>query len=187
MKNKISVGVSNRHVHLTEEIYNQLFFSPLLKKCDLNQIGEFASNQVLTIKTDKDIIENVRVLGPFRDYNQVEISRTDAYKLGLNPPIRRSGDLSNSETITLIGEKGSVVLENSCIIANRHVHMNPDLARQLGVIDNQQVKIIVSGEKACILYAFVKISDNGFYELHIDFDDANAAGLKNGDEVEIVI
>lgn len=187
MKSKINVGVSNRHVHLTEEVYNELFFEPMTKKYDLHQIGEFASNQFVTIKTDKDIIENVRVLGPFRDYNQVEISKTDSYKLGLCPPVRRSGDLNNSETITLIGDKGRVTLENSCIIANRHVHMNPEMALELGVVDNQQVKIIVSGEKACILYAFIKISDNGFYELHIDFDDANAAGLKNGDEVEIII
>lgn len=187
MKSKINVGVSNHHVHLTKETYNKLFSEPIKKKNDLHQIGEFASEQVVTIKTEKDTIENVRVLGPFREYNQVEVSRTDAYKLGICPPVRRSGDLENSETITLVGDKGSITLENSCIIANRHVHMNGELALELGVVDNQQVKIIVGGEKACILYAFVKISDNGFYELHIDFDDANAAGLKNGDEVEIII
>lgn len=187
MKNKINVGVSNRHVHLTEEVYNMLFSEPMKKKNDLHQIGEFACEQVVTIKTEKSYLENVRVLGPCRNYNQVEVSRTDAYKLGLCPPVRRSGDLADSETVTLIGDKGSITLENSCIIANRHVHMNPEDAKRLGVVDNQQVKIIVNGDKACILYAFIKISDNGFYELHIDFDDANAAGLKNGDEVEIII
>lgn len=187
MKSKINVGVSNHHVHLTEETYNMLFFSPIKKRSDLHQIGEYASEQVVTIKTEKGEIKNVRVLGPFRSYNQVEVSRTDSYDLGICPPVRKSGDLKDSETITLIGEKGSVNLQNCCIIASRHVHMNPKTAEQLGVVDNQQVKIIVGGDKACILFANVKISDNGYYELHIDFDDANAAGLKNGDEVEIII
>lgn len=187
MKNKVKVGISNRHVHLTEEVYNKIFDEPISKKCDLNQGGEFASNQMVTIKTEKGEFKNVRVLGPFRSYNQVEISRSDAYSLGLCPPVRKSGDLQNSETITIIGEKGNITLENSCIIANRHVHMNPELAKKLGVVDDEQVKLVVDGDKACILMANIKISDNGYYEVHLDFDDANAAGLKNGDEVEIVI
>lgn len=185
MKDKIKIGVSNHHVHLTEETYNKLFSTPIKKKSDLNQTGEFASEQIVTIKTEKSEIRNVRVLGPFRNYNQVEVSRTDAYQLGINPPVRKSGDLDNSETVTIIGELGEVTLPNSCIIANRHVHMNPEVAKQFGVVDNAQVKLIVNGDKACILFANVKISDNGYYEAHIDFDDANAAGLKSGDEVEI--
>jgi len=187
MKNKVKVGISNRHVHLTEEVYNMLFDEPISKKSDLNQVGEFASNQMVTIKTEKGEMKNVRVLGPFRTYNQVEVSRTDAYSLGLRPPVRKSGDLENSETVTIIGDKGSVTLKNSCIIANRHVHMNPELAKKLGVVDDEQVKLVIDGDKACILIANIKISDNGYYEVHIDFDDANAAGLKNGDEVELVI
>ncbi len=187
MQEKIKVGISNRHVHLTEEIYNKIFFSSLKKQKDLNQNGEFASEQVLTIKTEKSEISKVRVLGPFRNYNQVEISRSDAYKLGINPPVRKSGDLLNSEKITLIGEKGEVTLQNCCIISERHVHVNPQKAEELGVKDNQSVKISVGGDKACILFASIKISNNGFYELHIDTDDANAAGIKNGDEVEIII
>lgn len=187
MKNNITVGISNHHVHLTEETYNMLFSTPIKKKNDLHQIGEFASEQMVTIETEKGRIERVRVLGPFRTYNQVEISRTDAYQLGICPPVRKSGDLQDSETVTLIGDKGKVTLKNSCILANRHVHMNPDIAKNLKVSDNQQVKFIVNGDKACIWYAYIKISDNGFYELHIDFDDANSVGLKNGDEVEMII
>lgn len=187
MKNKVKVGVSNRHVHLTEEVYNKLFDEPISKKSDLMQGGEFASNQTVTIKTEKGEMKKVRVLGPFRSYNQVEISRSDAYSLGLRPPVRKSGDLQNSETVTIIGDKGSIILSNSCIIANRHVHMNPELANELGVVDDQQVKLVVGGEKACELMAFIKVSDNGVFEVHIDFDDANAANLKNGDEVEIII
>ncbi len=187
MKKKVSVGVSNHHIHLTEETYNLLFNSKLEKRNDLHQIGEFASQQVVTLKTAKAEINNVRVLGPLRAYNQVEISRTDAKFLGINPPVRRSGNLSNSETITVIGEKGSITLENSCIIAERHVHLNTKDAKKLNLQDGDCVKILVKGDKACILYAKIKVSDNGFYELHLDFDDANAAGLENGDEVEIII
>ncbi len=187
MEKLIKVGVSNRHVHLTEDIYNQIFSVPMSKRNNLHQIGEFASNQVVTIKTEKAEINNIRVLGPFRKYNQVEISRTDAYTLGLNPPVRRSGELEKSETVTIIGDKGSIVLENACIIADRHVHMNPEMAQDLEVSDNQLVKIVVKGDKACILDAHIKISDNGYYELHLDFDDANACGLKNDDEVEMII
>lgn len=187
MSKLINVGVSNRHIHLTEETYNLLFSTPLTKKSDLHQEGEFASNQVVTIKTPTNSFENVRILGPFRSYNQVEISASDAHFLGLNPPVRSSGDLKNSETITIIGPNTSITLKNACIIANRHVHLNPKLAKKLQVTNNQLVKIAVKGPKSCLLDAYTKISDNGYFELHIDYDDANACGLKNGDEVEIII
>ncbi len=185
IKEKIHVGISNHHVHLTEEVYNQLFDHPLTKKNDLHQLNEFASDQVVTIRAHEKEIANLRIVGPLRSYNQVEITRSDAIFLGLNPPVRRSGQLENSETITLIGPCGQVVLKNSCIIAERHVHMNSLEAMRLGVKDKDQVQIRVSGEKASILFANVKVSDNGFYEVHLDFDDANALGLKNGDEVEV--
>jgi putative phosphotransacetylase len=183
----VRVGVSNRHVHLNEETYNKLFSASLEKVRDLSQLGEFVSDKMVSIKTDKGIIENVRVLGPLRSYNQVEISRTDAYKLGLNPPVRRSGVLSDSETVEIIGEAGSVGVKNCCILAERHIHMNSEVASNLGVVDGELVRVIVPGDKACILFAHIKVSDNGVYELHIDFDDANSCGLKNGDEVEIII
>jgi putative phosphotransacetylase len=184
---KVSVGISNRHVHLTEEVYNKLFLTSLKSVHNLSQIGEFASDKTVNIKTDKGQLENVRVVGPFRKYCQVEISSSDAYKLGINPPVRRSGNLSDSETVEVIGECGSIVLKNSCILADRHIHMNNELAKNLGVVDNQLVRVLVTGNKACILYAHIKISDNGVYELHIDYDDANACGIKNGDEVEVIL
>ena len=120
---KIKVGVSNRHVHLTEEVYRILFKDVKMEVVkELSQPGEFASNLFVTLKTEKNTIERVRVLGPLRKYNQVEISKTDSYTLGLKPPVRMSGDLENSETITLVTENGEVTLENSCIIAARHIH-----------------------------------------------------------------
>lgn len=186
MEKLVRVGVSNHHVHLTEEVYQMLFSTPLTKKYDLNQVGEFASNQVVTLKTEKNSISHVRVVGPIRKYNQVEISRSDAYLLGLEPPVRSSGDLENSESITIVGEKGKVTLQNVCIVADRHVHMNFEEASALGLQDNEMVQIIVAGDKSCILDANTKVSANGFFELHLDLDDANAAGVKNGDEVVMV-
>ena len=187
MKEKIigKIAVSNRHVHLTKEVYDQLFDEPISIKRPLNQIGEFASFETVTLKTEKAEISNVRVIGPLRKYNQVEISRTDAYQLGLNPPVRQSGDLEDSETITLIGPKGEITLNDACIQAERHVHMNERKAKELGLKHEDMVHIIVDNDKGGVMDAFVKVSDNGYFEIHIDKDDANCFLLKTGDEVII--
>lgn len=180
-----TVAVSNRHLHLTKETYEMLFDEPISMKKPLNQIGEFAANQTVTLKTSKTEMPNVRIIGPFRKYNQVEISRTDAYTLGINPPVRQSGDVEESETITVIGPKGEVTLESACIQAERHIHMNSSKAQELGLKHEDIVKIKVNNDKSGMMEAFVKVSDNGFYEIHIDTDDANSFLLKTGDEVEI--
>ncbi len=187
MREKIygTIAISNHHVHLTKEIYDQLFDEPLSIKRPLNQIGEFASFQTVTLKSPKATIENVRLIGPLRKYNQVEISRSDAIVLGLNPPVRQSGDLEDSETITLIGPKGEVTLENACIQAERHIHMNPAKAKELRLKHEDLVKLKIENDKGGSMEAFVKVSDNGFYEIHIDKDDANCFMLNTGDEVEI--
>lgn len=187
MKEKIkgTIAISNRHIHLTKEVYEKLFDKPLSMKKPLNQIGEFAAMQTVTLKTPKACIENVRVIGPFRKYTQVEISRSDAYILGLNPPVRESGDLEDSETITIIGPKGELTLENVCIQAERHIHMNEIKAKELGLKHEDLVKLKIDNDKGGIMEAFVKVSLNGFFEIHIDRDDANCFLLNNGDEVEI--
>lgn len=184
---KVKVGISNRHVHLTEEVYNRLFDCPLTKKKDLTQIGDFASNEVVTLKTEKGTIEHVRIIGPYRSYNQVEISRSDARKLRINPPVRKSGDLESSETITIVGEKSEITLDNVCIVAERHIHLNPDLAREWQVEDGELVQVSIKGDKSCILDAHIKVSENGVLAFHIDTDDANAAMLNQDDEVEVVL
>lgn len=185
--NKIygKIAISNRHIHLTKEIYEKLFDEPLSMKKPISQIGEFASNLTLTIKGPKGMIEKVRVMGPHRDYNQVEVSKSDAYILGLEPPVRESGDLEDSETITLITPKNEITLENVCILAERHVHMNDKMAEELGLKNDDLVKLIIDNDKGGEMEAFVKIKSNGFFEIHIDRDDANAFLLKTGDEVEI--
>ena len=128
----------------------------------------------------------MRILGPFRSYNQVEISKSDAFKLGLNPPVRTSGDLINSETITLINNDKSVTLDNACIIANRHIHISALKAEELNLKNGELVQVKINGEKSGIVDAYIKITDNGYFEMHIDRDDANAFLLNNNDEVEIL-
>lgn len=187
MKKLVKVGISNRHVHLTKEVYKTLFSSELTKKKDLTQIGDFAANETVTLKTKKGMIENVRIIGPYRNYNQVEISKSDARKLGLNPPVRKSGDLENSETITIIGEKGEITLENVCILAERHIHLNPSDALNWQVKDGDMVSVSVKGDKSCLLNAHIKVSENGVPAFHIDTDDANAALLNNDKEVEVLL
>ena len=180
---KVKVGVSNRHVHLKQSDLDILFGYDLTKRNDLTQPGQFATNEVLTIKTSKSEISNVRVLGPVRDYTQVEISKTDAYKLGLNPPVRSSGHLDNSEVVTLIGSKGSIKT-SGCIIANRHIHITYADKEEYNFPDKLKVKI--EGEKPGIIEVELKPSEEAYFELHLDTDDANAFLLKNGDEVEIL-
>lgn len=184
---KVKIGVSNRHVHLTHDDYVLLFGNETIKKeRDLVQKGQFASSSKVTIKTDKNYIENVRVLGPFRNYTQVEISKTDSYFLGINPPIRNSGDLTDANEITIIGPMGSIV-RKSCIIAIRHIHINKSDRDNLGLANVNYVKVEVGNIKKSILYdVYIKESEDGVFELHLDLDDANACFLKNGDEATIL-
>ena len=183
---EIVIGISNRHVHLTKEVYDMLFDEELTVDYKLNQPGEFASNQRLTICACEKEITNVRVLGPFRKYNQVEVSRKDALHLGINPPVRESGNLEGAAIITLKTKKASITLP-SAIIAQRHVHISQEKAKELGVEDKQKVQIKITGEKSGIIDSYVKISENGYFEAHIDTDDASAFLLENGMKGELII
>lgn len=188
-KMKVNIGISNRHVHLCSDDLHVLFgdnYELEIKK-ELVQPGEFASNSVVTIKTDKDEIENVRVLGPIRSYTQVEISKTDAFKLGLNPPVRDSGDLEGSAGVTLIGPNGNVDLNEGCIIATRHIHITPDKVKELGLEGLKTVSVKLDGEKGGIISnVSLKISGAYAYEMHIDTDDANAHLVGPGSVGEII-
>ena len=182
---KVTVGISNRHVHLKKEDCDILFGSgfELENISDLKQPGQFAAKQVVTLKTDKGTIENVRVLGPFRPATQVEISRTDAYKLGLNPPVRDSGDLEGSEKITLIGPMGEVEVIG-CILPRRHIHISSSDKEKYNFPDVVSVKY--DGVRGGVFdNVAVKVADPSYFELHLDTDEANAFNIKNEDEVVI--
>ena len=132
-------------------------------------------------------LENVRVLGPLRKYNQVEISKTGAFKLGLNPPVRDSGDLEGSSPITLEYNGKEVYLDKGCIIPTRHIHINPDEVEKFGLTGVKEVSVKVGGEKGGIFnHVRIKSANMSFFELHIDTDDANSFMIKQGDIVEII-
>lgn len=186
---KVMIGVSNRHIHLTKEHLEILFGKDyqlqVLK--EIHQPGQFASVETVILKTEKSEIPKVRILGPLREYSQVEISKTDAYQLGLNPPVRHSGDIQGSEAITVIGPKGTLELKEGCILANRHIHIHPKQVELYGLQGRESVDVLVGGEKGCILKnVFIRVSDPAFYEMHIDMDDANANLIQNGDIATIL-
>lgn len=188
---EIKVGVSQRHVHLSREDLDTLFGKgyELTKQKDL--MGrEFASNEFVTlVGPSLRAIEKVRVLGPVRKNTQVEISRTDTFVLKISPPVRPSGQIEGSERLVLVGPKGSVYLKQGVIIANRHIHLTPAYAEKHGIKDGDYVDVMVEGEnlKATKFYDVqVRVRDDFNVEMHIDTDDANAAGLKNGAKVTII-
>ena len=183
----MNVGISNRHVHLTEDDFKKLFNNKKLEAVKyLNQPGQFASNLKVTIKTEKSEISGVRVLGPLRDYTQVEISRTDAYKLGLNPPVRESGNLKGSEDITIIGDN-EITLKECTIIATRHIHASKEDLVKYNLDASKKYKVKINGEKGGIINnVSIKVSDKAFFEMHLDTDDGNGHLLKCGDTATII-
>ncbi|MBR3199156.1 MAG: phosphate propanoyltransferase [Bacilli bacterium] len=186
---KVILGVSNRHVHLTEKTYKKLFGEkPLEVAKKLRQPEQFASNRFVTIKTEAGEINKVRVVGPLRKYNQVEISKTDSYLLKINPPIRESGNIKGSCPITIIGDSGEVHLKEGCILANRHIHITPDEIKKYNLENIKKVKIKINGKKPGILEnVYLKIAKKSKLELHLDTDDSNAFNVKTGQKFEIII
>lgn len=185
----IKIGVSARHVHLCQKDLYALFGEgyELHKKKELMG-GQFAAEECVTIVSPNlRSIENVRVLGPLRKESQVEISRTDTFKLKNSPPVRPSGELKGAAPIALVGPKGSIFLNECCIIANRHIHLPPSLAEKYGVKDNDFVDVEVQTGKPTLFYDVqVRVHESFTPEMHIDTDDANACALKTGDIIKIL-
>ncbi|ABR30660.1 phosphate propanoyltransferase [Thermosipho melanesiensis] len=186
----IVAGVSNRHVHLSREDVEVLFGKgyTLTPIKDLGQPGQFACQETVIIVGPKGAIEKVRVLGPERKETQVEISLTDAFKLGVKPPVRDSGDLDNTPGIVIVGPKGSVIKDRGVIIAKRHIHMHTSNAEKYGVKDKQIVKVLVEKEGRRLIFddVLIRVSEKYALEFHVDTDEANAALLKTGDLVYII-
>lgn len=185
----VPVGVSARHIHLTQEHVEILFGSgyQLTQKKELMG-GQFAANELVTIVGLKlRAIENVRVLGPVRSKSQVEISATDAVRLGVKAPIRESGNVADSAPIAVVGPKGALYLKEGCIIAKRHIHMAPDNAHQAGVHDGDIVSVIVDNERGTVFNQVqIRVDDSFTLEMHLDTDEANAATIATGDTVRII-
>jgi putative phosphotransacetylase len=186
----VPVGISGRHVHLTREVLESLFGKGYQLKVDrhLSQPGEFAAEERVTlIGPSGRALENVRVLGPLRRYTQAELSRSDGLRLGIDLPIRKSGDLAGTPALTIVGPKGTVSLKEGAICATRHLHMAPADAERFGLRDAQVVKARVTGPRGLVFdNVVVRVSKTFALDFHLDTDDASAAGLINGSLVEIV-
>lgn len=185
----VPVGVSNRHIHLSQE-HVEALFGPgyqLTKKKELMG-GQFAANECCTIVGLKlRAIENVRVLGPARKSTQVEISSTDARKLGINVPVRESGDIAGSAPIAIVGPKGAIYCKEGCIVAARHIHMSPADATAAGVSDGDYVSVKVENVRGTTFNNVkIRVDDSFTLEMHIDTDEANASEIKQGDKVMIM-
>jgi putative phosphotransacetylase len=186
----VPVGISARHVHLTDEAVKVLFGKDSLTPFKpLRQPGNYAANETVTIVGPRmRAIENVRVLGPTRSYTQVELSRTDGYMVGLSLPPRDSGKLENTPGITIVGPKGSLTIENGVIRAGRHIHISPELASAWGLKDQQIVSVECGGDKGLVFNnVLVRVASGLVVELHLDTDDANAADLANGDMLRMIV
>lgn len=185
----VPVGVSARHIHLTQEDVETLFGPGyhLTKKKELMG-GQFAANEQCTLVGLKlRAIENVRILGPVRKESQVEISATDARTLGVNAPIRQSGDIAGSAPIALVGPKGAVYLKEGCIVAARHIHMNPTQAASAGLHDGDFVSVKMGNERGAVLdNVKIRVDESFTLEMHIDTDEANACQVKHGESAAII-
>ncbi len=186
----VPVGVSGRHMHLTREVLEHLFGKGcrLTKLRDLSQPGEFAAAETVTIVGPSGrAIEGVRILGPTRKYTQIELARSDGIRLGIDLPIRRTGDLAGTPGVTVVGPAGTAVLAQGAIRATRHIHMTPADAARLGLADGEVVRARVGGPSGLTFdNVLIRVSDGYALDFHLDTDDANAAGLQTGDLVEII-
>ena len=178
----LELEASGRHVHLTREQSETLFGHPLTPKRPLSQPGQFLANERVRVIGPKGEFQNVAVLGPERKGAQVEVSLTDARTLGLEAPVRASGDTANSPGAVLEGPGGRITLQEGVIAAKRHIHLTPEDGVRFGVKDKQVVKLKVYTDRPCVFEdVLVRIHPEYASFVHLDFDEANACGFRKGD------
>lgn len=186
---KVPVEVSARHCHLSKESLETLFGVgyelKILKQ--LTQPSDFASQETIDIQFGVQRIERVRVVGPTRNQTQIEISKTDAFFLGINPPLRLSGNLEGSSAVILKGPKGQVELKEGLIIARRHIHCSAKEAKEIGLKQGQLVSVEIKGDRATTFHSIeVRTGENYKLCLHLDADEGNAAGINKVGEGQII-
>lgn len=186
----VPVGVSARHVHLSQEALERLFGPgyQLRVMRPLSQPGQFAAEETVTLVGPKACLTGVRVLGPARSLTQVEISRTDGYALGIHPPVRLSGDIKGTPGVTIAGPQGVLHIDEGLIVAARHIHMTPADAAAFGVQDGQRVLVRADTERPVIFAdVVVRVREDFALDFHIDQDEANAAFLRQGDQATVLL
>ena len=187
---EVMVETSARHVHLSKEHIEVLFGkgTELTKKRELSQPGQFACEERVTVVGEKKSIPNVIVLGPARAQTQVEVSLTDARSLGVAAPIRESGDLAGSGACKLVGPCGEIEISEGVIAAKRHIHLDPSTAEKFGVADKQNVFVKIETAERTTIFGdvVIRVSPKFAPAMHIDTDEANAAGVSGAVMGEII-
>lgn len=186
---KLPIALSNRHIHLSQEHIEVLFGAgyELTKTKDLSQPGQFACEEKVDVIGGKGTLKGLRVLGPARSKTQIEVSLADARALGVTAPIRDSGDLSGSPGAKLVGPAGEVEITEGVIVAGRHIHMNLEEADQFNVKDGELVDVQTFGPRALVFNnVLIRANKNYSLEMHVDVEEGNAAGVANGDLVELI-
>ena len=190
LEQSIPVAISARHVHLSQATLERLFGPGyvLQPRSPLSQPGQFAAIETVTLIGPRGRLEHVRVLGPPREADQVEIALTDERKLGIDAPLRLSGDLGSTPGVTLEGPNGRVTLGAGVVCALRHIHMSSSDAEQFGVTDRQVVQVAVESAGRSVVFGnvVIRVSPNYRLELHLDTDEGNAAGIEAGTRARLV-
>lgn len=187
---KLEINASNKHIHLDQDDLDKLFgkgYELTFKKA-LKQPGQFASEEKVQVIGPKGFFPGIRVLGPLRKDTQLELALTDCRQIGIDAPIRESGNVKGTPGCRLVGPKGEVELEYGVIVAKRHAHFSPEDAKEAGVENGQIVKIKIESEERTTIYDDVvcRVSDSCATEVHVDTDEANAAAMGGGAVCEIV-
>ncbi len=186
----VPIGISARHVHLTEEHIRILFGSDyeLTQFKALSQPGQFAANEKVEVIGPKGSVKNVRVLGPMRTQSQVELALSDTRSLGISAVVRSSGDLAGTPPVVLKTERGEVRLNQGVIVPERHIHMTPRDAEKFQVSDGQSVGIEITGPKGGIMQnVIIRVSSSYVLDCHIDTDDANAFQISQGQMAKLIV
>jgi len=186
---KVPVGISVRHIHLTRSNIDWLFGRnyQLTPKKALSQPGQFACEECLDVIGPKGVLTKVRVLGPERNATQVELSQTDCRTIGISAPVRDSGDLDGTPGIKLRGPLGEIEIPKGVIIADRHIHMSPADAERFGLKDGDRVKVKIDGVKPGVMeHVLIRSGEKHRLDMHIDTDDGNAFMLKQGQLVTVL-
>jgi len=188
MTKKIKIEVSARHIHFKKEDFEKLFGvgAKLSVMKELSQPGMFAANETVAIEDEFFRMEKVRIVGPVRDYTQIEMSETEARNFKINPPLRLSGDIKDTPGMTVIGPKGKIELKEGVIVAKRHIHMMPEEAKEINAKNGDLLKVRAEGERGLVFENVVARVENNFsWACHIDTDEGNAAGISGCGDGEV--